>query len=88
MSLQVGQKVVCVDDDNWLNSDKPGPHPVKGHVYTVAEQKTFKRIAAVSLDEFYPGHFFMARRFRPVKATSIDVFLQMLVTPPKEPVSA
>lgn len=88
MTFSVGQEVVCVDDENWLNTDESGKHPVKGNVYTVAEWRTFRGTPAISLDEFACWHFYMARRFRPVKTTSIEIFRAMLVTPPREIVGA
>lgn len=76
MTFHVGQKVVCIDD---------GPTPfldavplVKGVVYTIANIGLHAD-SAIGLDEVDAGASqWFANRFRPVKTTNIDVFLQML----------
>lgn len=90
MSFHRNQKVVCVDA-------KGAPELTKGAVYTIFTflpapgfdclgrytegGVTLHEVEAVTVG-------FAARRFRPVKDTSIEVFRQMLVTPPKEVVPA
>lgn len=96
MSFHVGQRVVCVDDRDLTE----GVHPVKGSIYTIRAlrwSEWFERQhvlleeilkqSQLFADGFHEGSF-RADRFRPVKTTSIEIFHQMLVTPPKETVDA
>jgi hypothetical protein len=94
MSFHVGQMVVCV---RFIPSDAfdiPGAIPAVGSVYTVGfVTLDFRGIEAIGLVEL-PGQSdcglpigFIASHFRPVKQTSIEIFQQMLVNPPREVVS-
>jgi hypothetical protein len=91
--FHVGQKVVCVRAD-WDDGDEIVP--VKGAVYTVRQTCEWRGNPGIRLVEIVnePGDYiggvrecsFAARAFRPVKTTSIDVFLKMLEPQPKKAV--
>ena len=93
MSFHVGQKVVCIDQDN---PTEPGPHAVKGCVYTISEIiwygadiTPFPGLCFQFYELRFEGHAyylagFEAEGFRPVKTTNIEIFRQMLVTPPQK----
>lgn len=100
MSFHPGQRVVCVDASNtgkyvpWKPLAGYPLQLVKSRVYTIREIGEFFGLPTVWLDEITRQPFrgvepgFDPRRFRPVKTTSIEIFRQMLVTPPKETVDA
>ena len=94
-----GQLVECVETDFY----ESGPNPVKGQVYTVAEtfdvgvscNKTrcdstinlqFEELRFEGDQEWLPG--FCACCFRPLDKKRLEVFHQLLVTPPRDKVSA
>ena len=99
-NFRVGQKVVCIDDEE---REGPGEYtvlPVKGRVYTVRGVASWQWNSGVSgvgvyLEELYrPLTSFGEApwgcdRFRPVveRKTDISIFKAML-TPSKEQVSA
>jgi hypothetical protein len=62
-----GQKVVLVNDQDWLLPADPSPSPVKGQTYTVREVETFDGIPAIGLAELEQGVFFKAERFELVE---------------------
>jgi hypothetical protein len=87
----VGQRVVCIDD--VMTEYRDEHHPIKGQIYTIRDVVPPDRSGQVSfrlceihnapleyLD--YPGQLlecaFYARRFRPVKKTSIEQFHRIL----------
>lgn len=104
MSFHVGQRVVCVDDSMGIfpgcSLDLAGL--CRGQIYTVRGLDTIKfphfcaGWAVVLLEEIVrqpdPNGIgevgFSRHRFRPVKTTSIEIFRQMFVTPPREVVDA
>lgn len=92
-NFRVGQKVVCVDTQNWNLWGKAAcyPFPIKGCIYTVrGHSKDQEGVMGLLLQEiarpdyvFFPeGHEvgFLARRFRAVaeRKTSIEIFQRML----------
>lgn len=95
MSFHVGQKVVCVDD-----SPHPSPnfcgikHLKKNSIYTVRGFGYYPvtgshglYVEELILPIHYPSgleYAYAPRQFRPLRTTSIEVFQQMLVNPPKE----
>lgn len=102
MSFHVGQKVVCIND-RGIENDLFERGPTKGEVYTIRNIRTDKRgnvgfrlVEIVNQpnprrepDETGDREAgFYARRFRPVKTTSIEIFKAMLVNPPREVVDA
>lgn len=97
MTFHVGQKVVCVDDQNFRNPDHIGTPiaptaPVRGTVYHV---RSFSPSGNVLLAEIvcaphawewgYGEGGWLPRRFRPVteRKTDISIFTAML-TPNRE----
>ena len=92
--MHVGQQVVCIDDDNQ-HDDPTHKDVLCGCVYTIRwigpDKCRYTKVINLcvrligidrsSLDGVDTP--FRATRFRPVKETSIDVFLRML-----EPVNA
>lgn len=84
MNFHVGQKVVCIDDEAYLGGEWHGPHPVKGSVYTVravgVRHPMVPEEPCINVEEIMRelDAPFLARRFRPVKETNIDVFTAML----------
>jgi hypothetical protein len=89
--FHIGQQVVCVDALG-------APQLVKGDIYTVTlvlpvEVSVWRGVicemGGLLLEEAEPSFGdvgFATPRFRPVKPTSIEVFRQLLVRPPKAPV--
>ncbi|MDR6952319.1 hypothetical protein J2X65_001674 [Ancylobacter sp. 3268] len=84
-SLVPGQMAACIDDawgpctDGFGNVvENINPAPVKGCVYTVREVYPFMGAIFIGLVEFSPDDGFRARRFRPVRPTSIEVFRDLL----------
>lgn len=71
MSFSTGTKVVCIDDQGWLEPDAyQGPAPVKGEIYTINKMCHFGSALAVTLVEFPEAEkigFYRACRFRPVQ---------------------
>jgi hypothetical protein len=95
MSFRSGQVVVCVDASG-LPQDV-GTLAKQGGVYTVREVRSWRGTAGLLLAEIVNPHFewidgsegevaFAARRFRPAKMTSLDVFAGMLAPKELEPV--
>ena len=91
--FRVGQLVVCVDDS--LLGDCLTTKVVRGAVYTIRAFETHHGIAGVLLCEIvnlkspYGGEYgYLARRFRPIVDSRLDVFREMLVRPPTERVDA
>lgn len=92
MAFHVGQMVVCVDDED-LN--EPVAAPIKGQVYTVRDvvfepascRPSPDGLNFVELPDRVHFRGYWVGRFRPVKQTSIEIFQQLLVNPPKEVVS-
>jgi hypothetical protein len=95
MSFHVGQKVVCVDTSPAWPHRRGNAAPIsKGLVYTIREVGLTNpadpaELPCVRLCEVLHGNDapIWAHRFRPVRTTSIEIFQQMLVNPPKEKVS-
>lgn len=94
--FHVGQKVVCIE--TWVRREGYGDEvgPVAGKVYTIRallDEDVWGDLG-LHLEEIVnpvrnyfggplePG--FARRRFRPVKTTNIDVFLNMLAPTPSE----
>jgi hypothetical protein len=82
MGIAVGQVVVCIDASGLPST--VGTLPKEGGVYTVREVRPFNGTVGLLLAEIINPHFewidgnvgevaFAARRFRPAKATSLDV---------------
>lgn len=100
MSFHVGQRVVCVEDQPKPGTIwSPGTAPEKGRVYTIARVFTHPSTDGLLVElveirrsdatERQWGHRgYGAYRFRPLDERRLDIFREMLVTPPKEPVSA
>jgi hypothetical protein len=94
--FRTGMKVVCVDDA-FEGGSGHEVLPVKGRVYTVREMLwcDYWMAPHVRLVEIVnPGFEYLSgthepswyvRRFRPVKTTSIEVFLNMLEPEPNAP---
>jgi len=89
MAFRVGQKVVCVDDSDWVASLLNMPNrPVRGRVYTVRglyENAIYlEEISNPPQARWKNGDVaeacFFARRFRPVveRKTDISAFTKML----------
>lgn len=86
--FHVGQNVVCIRGNGFGLK--------KGHIYTVSalEPPAYSKYTGrvdigLRLLEARPRpgcSAFCASRFRPVKQTSIEIFRQLLVSPPKSPV--
>lgn len=99
MSFHIGQKVVCVYDGK--RSDPDGEYPEYRGVYTVRELVTHHvdghlmlylqeiRNPVVRVESgLWAEQAYGAKYFRPVRTTDISIFKAMLVTPPKQRVSA
>lgn len=99
MAFRVGQKVVCIDDENFARLDIVSDLPRKGRVYTVAWygcRPTDLGVPGVFLRELKSGICpthkvtvaWRATRFRPVveRKTDISIFTAML-SPSRETVS-
>lgn len=98
MAFRAGQKVMCVFVEGANGIWYPGEEPTKGAVYTIT--KIYHNPSGVLVLELAEiercpecfesyGHMgYGAWRFRPVKTTSIEIFRQMLVNPPREVVDA
>ena len=91
----VGQKVVCVDDQNWRSGGADGPAPRRGEIYTIAVIGELDNGSpAVGLVEVTPINsrsdraWYFSKRFRPAveRKTSIEIFTRML-NPSKERVT-
>src|SRR5262245_26979133 len=96
MAFHVGQKVVCIAD---CNGSVPVHTIKRGDVLTIREiQADCLRQSGVTMgglrfieivNEATPTYFGMFEadydpdKFRPLRTTSIEVFRQMLVNPPK-----
>lgn len=99
MTFHIGQKVVCVDGKTHFGHGTEIT-PTKGTVYTVRSVFLcgFHGTTKIRLNEIHnePMRYmtgveecgFGAYRFRPVRETDISIFKAMLVTPPKQRVSA
>ena len=88
MSFEVGQLVACVDDSGFEPCD--APFPSRGAIYTIrgTDMSWQEGTPVVYLEEIirppdpanaetnFPGGEigFYARRFRPVRPTSIEIF--------------
>lgn len=59
-----GAKVVCINDQGWLNPDSPSPNPKKGLVYVLKTVEYRQGLYVVSLLGFPDYSFYLARRFR------------------------
>jgi hypothetical protein len=92
-SFQVGQVVVCIDDDGLpipLHDDEVAREcPREGSVYTIRDVLRVQKHVGLLLEEIRnpPVQWkcgdlrelaFFARRFRPAKTTSIETFKAML----------
>lgn len=63
---QEGQKLICVDDEGWLQEpDYPHLTPKKGQIYTLREYTRQFGAPAVSLIEGHQDHYYRACRFKP-----------------------
>jgi len=77
--FHVGQKVVCVNDQNW-RIPGTGRHPIKGSIYTIAAVDK----DGVALEEIGPRGCwavpcpYLASRFRPVVEKSTDTGMAVL----------
>lgn len=86
--MQVGQRVVCVDDAPRKRFPILPGWPTKGQVYTVRGTRMLLSGVGVYLEEIHNepmilgGHLvepsFWHGRFRPVRETNIDCFLAIL----------
>lgn len=65
---KAGDKLLCIDDQGWLKPDPGFEHlsPQKGKTYTLREYTREVGVAAVSLMEGNPEHFYRACRFKRV----------------------
>lgn len=87
MTFHVGQRVVCIDASRMV-AHHCERLPVQGEVYTIRDIIEWPGGTGLQFHEIvnspkrYPEGFiecdFVARRFRPVKTTSISIFTQML----------
>lgn len=98
--FHVGQMVVCVND-NPSNSyhNPPLAMPRAGQIYTIRSlsdensltvEEIFNSPRWVKAEDgriIWDEPHFWNNRFRPVRATSIDVFTSMLAPTPKERVT-
>lgn len=102
--FHVGQHVYCIgsggqpptdfDRAAWAKAAPGGPR--KGLIYTVRGLRQGRSASGLLLDEIiaptggggYDEIAWNTRCFRPVDETKLSIFREMLVTPPKEPVSA
>lgn len=67
--MKVGDKVVCIDAEGWLEPSWPGPAPEKGGVYVIRDALHFGTVLAFSLVGFSEDGFYRACRFRPAAST-------------------
>jgi hypothetical protein len=88
-SFYVGQVVVCIDDRGFPEPDEGERYPKEGGVYTIRAVRPWKDTVGLLLAEIVNPVFewesgnvgkigFLARRFRPAKTTSLEVFEDML----------
>jgi hypothetical protein len=94
MALNVGQQVVCIEYIRSAIDEFAGASPTKGGIYTVQTVVLdFRAVESITLAEIPVVELngrrtcFVAAHFRPVKQTSIEIFQQLLVNPPREVVS-
>jgi len=92
--FEIGQQVVCVYEGPWIDcvtwESPPGPVPYARGVYTIAgiELCDFGRVG-LAFEELIWSRpsggraTFDSTCFRPVRKTSIEVFREILVKPPK-----
>lgn len=83
--FRIGQKVVCVDDENFVNYDPSSPSPRKGSLYTI---RGFNKTGLVLLEEvigkpkqfkeFYGEGGYFHWRFRPVVTKSTEAGMSIL----------
>lgn len=83
--FHVGQKVVCVDDQNWTSPSLTFERPILGRVYVV---RGFTPTGTVKLEEikglvrnwryFYGEGGWLASRFRPVISRSTESGMSIL----------
>ncbi|MEO6382006.1 MAG: hypothetical protein ABIO35_08410 [Nitrobacter sp.] len=91
MAFYVRQKVVCVDDQDFICPDNDAAAPKRGVIYTIRTiYSDYRNKPLVHLDEirneprkWLTGHHeggFFAQRFRPVieRKTDISIFTEML----------
>ncbi len=98
--FQVGQRVLCVNDDYPAGAFSGEEHlPIAKRIYTVRDSFMISGVVdVVRLHEIRnaPRHYdigfkecaFCSHHFRPIDDSALDVFRKMLVTPPGEPVVA
>jgi hypothetical protein len=82
MMFRIGQKVVCIDDS--IEHDEPGPHTVKGRIYTISSMPLWENEPTLLFEEL-PPHWdpnwstgYNPECFRPIVETDISVFTAML----------
>lgn len=95
MSLQVGQQVVCINDDfspcpYWRRAIRAWPR--LGMVYTIRGLREVQDLLGLCFFEIVNAHAhfgegyveaaFNGRNFRPVKRTSIEIFERLLAPVP------
>lgn len=98
--FEIGQQVVCIKGKwrhAYLKPEQMNGFPVRGCVYTIRDYALpgpdFVLLAEIlnptfpsARGPYEPG--FYECSFRPVRKTSIDVFTELLVTPPRKLVDA
>jgi hypothetical protein len=98
MDFSVGQRVVCVDvnfshEPLWRSCVRAFPR--RGSIYTIRNIRAVDDLVGVCLHEivnswayFAEGYVeaaFHSRKFRPVRATNIDVLRALLTSAPASP---
>ena len=86
MTGRIGQEVVCITDDPWVNGytgrKADGPNPIKGEIYHYAGVHMSCTTGShyIFLYEFggKSGPAFEACAFRPVVKTDISIFTEIL----------
>ena len=87
--FRVGQKVVCVNDTNWLRPGLSSNHPKKGEVYTISLIRSVKHgLLGCELSEFpeirtsgTPSGYLLSR-FRPLVTDTQPWLKEVLENPP------
>ena len=82
--FEIGQQVVCIIEERWIcvpeREPTPAPFPLPKQVYTVSGLHEEDKQLFLILEEMRGAWW--AKCFRPVRKTNIDVFTEILASPP------